>query len=73
MENMNFNLYTNNINSTVYSPDPAGTTNAMLNNLPLPTIVPKFIKEGLGPNSSANTMVADIDSGLRVTAVVNLT
>ena len=70
MENMNLNLYTNNINSTVYSPDPVGTTASMNQSLPLPTITPKFILQGLGPNGTANTMVTDIDSGLKVTEIV---
>lgn len=72
MENMNLNLYTNNMNSTVYTPDPAVTTSKMSLNQPIPTITPKFIQQGLGPNGTANTMVTDIDSGLRITAVVYL-
>jgi hypothetical protein len=73
MQNMNLNLYYNNINATVYSPDPIATTNALMPNTPnssLPTIVPRFIQSGLGPNGTAGTMVDDIDSGLRVTELV---
>ena len=72
MENMNMNLYTNNMNSEVYSPDPIATTTALMTSSPLPTIVPRFIQQGLGPNGTAGTMVNDIDSGFRVTELVNL-
>ena len=67
MENLNLNLYTNNMNSEVYSPDPIATTNALMTNSPLPTITPRFIQQGLGPNGTAGTLVSDIDSGLRET------
>jgi len=70
MQNMNLNLYYNNNNATVYSPDPIATTNALMSNSSLPTIVPSFIQSGLGPNGTAGTMVHDIDSGLQVTELV---
>ena len=62
---MNLDLWTNNYQSTVYSPNPTTTNAAMTANNPLPTIVPRFIGQGLGPNGTANTMITDIDSSLR--------
>jgi hypothetical protein len=61
LQDMNLALWTNNQNSVVNSPDPANTA---------ATIVPLFIQQSLGPNGTANTMVSDIDAGLRVTQKV---
>lgn len=55
----------------MYSPDPTTTNTAIVNGNPLPRIVPLFISQGLGPNGTANTMVNDIDTGLRNTKQVN--
>ena len=49
----------------MYSPNPTTTNAAMTANSALPTIVPRFIGQGLGPNGTANTMINDIDSSLR--------
>jgi hypothetical protein len=63
LNQMNTNLYINNNQSKVYSPNSLTASNN-----PLPTVTPLFISSGLGPNGTANTMVTDIDSGLQVTA-----
>lgn len=67
LQEQNINLYKDNYQSTVYSPNPADTQTAVSGNQPLPVITPRFIASGLGPNGTANTMVTDIDSGLQVT------
>ena len=67
LENTNLDLWNKNHNSVVYSPNPTSTNTAMTAGTALPTIVPRFIQSGLGPNGTANTMVTDIDSGLKVT------
>ena len=72
MQNMNLNLYDNNIDSTVYSPDPIATTTALMTSSAFPTIVPRFVQFGLGPNGTSATMVDDIDTGLRVTELVKV-
>ena len=72
MQNMNLNLYDNNIDSTVYSPDPIATTTALMTGSAFPTIVPRFVQFGLGPNGTSATMVDDIDTGLRVTELVKV-
>jgi hypothetical protein len=71
MESLNLDLWANNQNSVVYSPDPTATYSAMNLATPLPTIVPRFIAQGLGPNGTANTMISDIDSGFRITKIVH--
>jgi hypothetical protein len=67
---MNLNLWADNHLSTVYSPNPTTTNAAMASSSPLPTITPLFIQQGLGPNGTANTMITDIDSGLRTISAV---
>ena len=37
----------------------------------IPRVTPLFISAGLGPNGTADTMVTDIDSGIRVTEQVS--
>jgi hypothetical protein len=70
LQNMNLNLWNNNQNSVVLSPDPVATQTAMSGGTPLPTITPNFILNGLGPNGTAGTMVTDIDLGLQTTQKV---
>ena len=65
LENMNLDLWNDNHLSTVYSPNPTTTNAAMSSSSALPTITPRFIQQGLGPNGTANTMITDIDSSLR--------
>lgn len=70
LQDMNLALFYNNNNSFVYTPNPATTKAANMNitgHTPIPTIAPYFIQNKLGPNETAGTMVADIDSGFRVT------
>ena len=69
---MVMDLWDNNHNSVVKSPDPAATYSAMTLGNPMPTIVPRFISSGLGPNGTANTMITDIDSDLRITKTVQI-
>jgi hypothetical protein len=59
LQNMTLALYSNNQNSRLFTPNPAAT--------PAATFTPLFISQKLGPVTSAGTMVADIDAGLRVT------
>ena len=70
LESMNLDLYTNNKDSVVKTPNPTTTYAAMTAPSTIPTIVPRFIQQGLGPNGTANTMVNDIDSSYRVTKSV---
>jgi hypothetical protein len=49
MRQINANLYKDNQYSTVYSPHPTDTEDAISSNSPLPTVTPLFISEGLGP------------------------
>lgn len=70
MQNMNLDLWNNYQSSRVLSPDPVGTQAAMGAGTSLPTVVPRFVLSGLGPNGTAGAMVTDIDSGLRNTQKV---
>lgn len=67
LQEQNINLYKDNNESTVYSPNPTTTESAISGSTPLPTVTPRFIASGLGPNGTTNTMVDDIAAGLRVT------
>ena len=67
LKEQNIKIYKNNYLSTVYTPNMAQTKTDISGNNNLHTIVPLFISEGLGPNNTNNTMVSDIDSGIRVT------
>ena len=71
LKEQNIQLYKNNNESTVYSPNPSTTQTAISGNTALPTVTPLFISAGLGPNGTANTMVTDLDSGIRTTEVVS--
>ena len=70
MENMNLDIYSNNQNAAVNTPDPVATYSALSAGNPAPTVTPLFIAQGMGPNGTANTMVTDIDSGIKVTKKV---
>lgn len=63
LRQQNINLYTNNYQSTVFSPNPSTTSSAVSSNSPLPTVVPLFISSGLGPYTTNNTMTYAIDDG----------
>jgi hypothetical protein len=68
---MNMNLYSNYKDSKLITPNPTTTQTAISNGLPIPTILSNFISSSLGPNGTYNTMVNDIDSGLRTTQVLS--
>jgi hypothetical protein len=72
LEDMNLALWTNNQDSAVSTPNPATTATALNAGTTIPTVVPKFIQQSLGPNGTANTMITDIDSGFQVTQKVQL-
>lgn len=55
--NGNLNLFKNYNTSSLYNPDPTNVTN----------ITTHFIQNSLGPVTTANTMVYDINQGLQVT------
>ena len=63
MKKVNLDLYKNNKDSTVISPDPSATDSAAAGTLPVARSL--FIDSGLGPNGTDNTMVDDIDTGLQ--------
>jgi hypothetical protein len=67
LKEQNIKIYKNNYLSTVITPNMAQTKTDISGNNTLHTIVPLFISQGLGPNGTNNTMVTDIDSGIRVT------
>jgi hypothetical protein len=61
----NFDLYNNNRDAQVITPNSVTTASAVTGGNPLPLVNSVFIQTGLGPNGTANTMVTDIDVGLR--------
>lgn len=71
LDDMNQALWNNNKDAKVLSPNPTTTEIAMNASTALPTIVPLFIQQSLGPNTTSGSMVNDIDAGLRVTKKVN--
>lgn len=64
MKKANLDLYKNNKDSKVTTPNPA-TTDATPVGSPLPVIDSLFVKTGLGPSNTTNTMVSDIDQSLQ--------
>jgi len=72
MQTTNANLYNKYKSSQMITPNPATTQTNADANLSVPLIDSVFIKQGMGPNGTVNTMVTDIDSGLRTTAKVNI-
>lgn len=71
LDDMNQALWNNNKDAKVLSPNPTTTEVAMNASTALPTIVPLFIQQSLGPNTTSGSMVNDIDAGLRVTKKVH--
>mgnify|MGYP000968332850 CR=1 FL=1 len=69
---MNSALWTDNKDSSVFTPDPALTKAAIDAQTDIPKIVPYFVQNYLGPNGKPNTMTTDIDSGLQITQKVML-
>ena len=70
MQIENVNLYSKYRDSQMITPNPISTAVNLNANISVPMIDSLFIKKGLGPNSTAGTMITDIDSGLRTTAKV---
>lgn len=64
MKQQNLNLYRNNNDSKVTTPNPFTTASTSLGT-PLPKVDSYFIINGLGPNSSDSKMTSDIDKGFR--------
>lgn len=64
---MNLNIYSNNKDAKLFTPNPITTKQALDNGLDYPMIDSRFVQKGIGPNGTANTMVTDIDKGLRTT------
>ena len=71
MKEMNLNIYSNNKDAQLFTPNPTTTKTALDNGLAIPMIDSRFILTGLGPNGTANTMITDIDKGLRTTEVLS--
>jgi len=67
----NLNVYNNNRDAQVITPNRDTTDAAIAGSNPLPLVDSVFIQTGLGPNGTANTMVNDIDIGLRTTKIVS--
>lgn len=63
-------MYNQQSESTVLTPDPIETTNAVSAGDPVPRVASYFIDNKLGPNGTSGTMVNDIDKALRSTKQV---
>ncbi len=72
MQTSNLNIYNKYKAIQIVSPNPTTTATNLNANISVPLINSLFVKQGMGPNGTTNTMVSDIDSGLRTTATVNL-
>lgn len=70
MQNMNLNIYNSFASTQLVTPNPSTTLTASNAGQSTPKIDSEFIVFGMGPNGSSNTMVSDIDLGLRTTAQV---
>lgn len=71
MQNNNINIYKTYQAAKLISPNPDATATAANAGQATPMIDSLFIKTGMGPNGTLNTMVTDIDSGLRTTAILS--
>jgi hypothetical protein len=71
MKQTNINIYENNKDAKLITPNPDTTATAINNGLSTPLITSQFILNGLGPNGTFGTMVDDIDRGLRTTEVLS--
>ena len=67
MKKVNMNIYKNNKDAKLVTPNPITTKNAVDNGFDIPMIESQFITKCLGPNGTFNTMVDDIDRSLRTT------
>lgn len=72
MQTANLNIYSSFQNSQLITPNPDSTATAINAGQGTPMIDSMFIRYGMGPNGTSNTMVTDIDVGLRTTKKVVL-
>ena len=72
MKTANLDIYNTYSSSQLTTPNPDETATASNAGQAVPTIDSLFIKKGMGPNGTANTMVNDIDEGLRTTEKVRV-
>jgi hypothetical protein len=70
MQTDNFNLYSKYKDMQMITPNPISTATNLNANISVPMIDSLFIKQGLGPNGTAGTMISDIDYGFRITSKV---
>lgn len=70
MQTDNLNIYSTFKNSKLITPNPDSTATALNAGQGTPMIDSMFIRYGMGPNGTSNTMVTDIDQGLRTTKKV---
>jgi hypothetical protein len=71
MQTANLNIYSSFKDSKLITPNPDSTTTAMNAGQGTPVVDSMFIRFGMGPNGTSNTMVTDIDQGLRTTRKVS--
>ena len=70
MKTDNLNIYKTYNASQMITPNPDTTSTASNAGQDTPRIDSRFIKTGMGPNGTTNTMLTDIDLGLRTTEKV---
>ena len=70
MQTSNLNIHAKYKASQIASPNPTTTATNINANISAPLIDSVFIKQGMGPNGSSNTMATHIDSGLQTTSKV---
>lgn len=73
LKTVNLDIYNQQKDSTVLTPDPTATTAAITAGDPVPPVDSYFIQTKLGPNGTDNTMINDIDTALRSTQRVIIT
>lgn len=67
MKKKNIEIYTQNKNATIITPNPDTTQTNLDAGFDFPRVDSMFVRTGMGPNGTFNTMVDDIDRGLRAT------
>lgn len=67
MKNKNIDIYNQNHDAQLITPNPSTTETNINAGLDYPLIDSVFIQSGLGPNGTFGTLVDDIDRGLRTT------
>lgn len=71
MRSKNLDIYEKNKDAQLVTPNPFTTATALNGGFSIPVVDSLFIKTGMGPNGTANTLVTEIDNGLRVTKVLS--